>query len=140
MTTSYDVSDVVARGEPTLIDLHAKLLLPDADIRDLHGALIEDQGCTWSIVDPDDHSLLPVTDVDVDARLTVVVRRRAAGTAKWKPFLSGLGVPLGNAAAADNESVLIVAGPQPARPGHLCGALVPPLLWCRTNWWTAGSA
>jgi hypothetical protein len=103
MAMSDDITDVVAAGgEPRLVDLHAKLLLPDADILDLYRSFVADPSCTWWTVDLERAALRPVMTLDVGARLTAMVRRKAAGTAKWKQFLSGLGVPLSNAAPADN--------------------------------------
>jgi hypothetical protein len=37
-----------------------------------------------------------------------MVRRRPAGTARWKPFLRGFGVPLSAGTGAEIESVLVV--------------------------------
>jgi uncharacterized protein (TIGR04141 family) len=90
-----------------LVDLHAKLMLPDADVRDLHAALGADDGCTWSIVDAADGSLRAAVPTP-DDRLSVVVRRRPAGTARWKPFLRGLGVPLNAVTDPETESVLVI--------------------------------
>jgi hypothetical protein len=107
---------VVASGElrvvavpsgPVLVDLHAKLMLPDAEVRDLHAALATDDGCSWSVVDTADGSLRSAGPTP-DDRLSVMVRRRPAGTARWKPFLRGLGVPLNAASGAETESVLVV--------------------------------
>jgi hypothetical protein len=57
VTASEEPSLSVALSGPVLVDLHAKLMMPDADVRDLCAALTADDGCSWSVVDPADGSL-----------------------------------------------------------------------------------
>ncbi|PZS20885.1 MAG: hypothetical protein DLM60_07980 [Pseudonocardiales bacterium] len=122
MTTEVERSEVTTpSGEPTLVNLHAKLLLEDADIGDVLGAL-DDESCTWYTVDLDDGALREVTSPLEGERMNLVVRRRPPGTARWKPFLSGLGVPLSQAETSDTESALVVVRTTTAPPRAL--------LWC----------
>lgn len=104
---SGDPAVVALPSGPVLVDLHAKLMLADADVGDLLAALTTDIGCSWSVVDLGDGSLRSAVPTQ-DDRLSVLVRRRTPGMARWKPFLRGLGVPLGTTTDAQTESVLVV--------------------------------
>lgn len=72
---------VAVQTGPVLVDLHAKLMLPDADVRDVHAALAIDDGRSWSVVDTADGSLRSAGPTR-DDRLSVMVRRRPADTAR----------------------------------------------------------
>lgn len=95
-------------------------MLTDADVSDLHAALAGD-GCSWFVVDLGDGSLTPAVPSRAD-RVSVMLRSRPTGTARWKPFLRSLGVPLSGGAVPETESVLVVVRTvtEPART----------VIWC----------
>jgi hypothetical protein len=121
MAVSGEQEVVAVPSGPVLVDLHAKLMLLDADVCDLHSALAAEDGCSWSVVDPADGTLRPTAPTPVD-RVSVMVRRRTPRPARWKPFLRRLGVPLSATTATETESVLVVVRTvtEPART----------VIWC----------
>jgi uncharacterized protein (TIGR04141 family) len=107
-----------------LVNLHAKLMLEDAGLDELRAALEDEAQCEWYVVDLDHDRIEPVDAPRASARMGVMLRRRPAGMAAWKPFLNDLGVPINTTTAADTESVLVFV-----RASTRSGS-TRTLLWC----------
>lgn len=107
-----------------LVNLHAKLMLEDAELDELQVALEDEAQCEWYVVDLDHDQIELVDAPHASARMNVMLRRRPAGVAAWKPFLNDLGVPINTTTAADTESVLVIVRAT-TRSG-----VTRALLWC----------
>lgn len=105
-----------------MVPLHAMLMLHDADVGDLIEKFGSDAGCDWYRLDGEPRRLEPIPRPAVVNAVQVAVRRVSPSTAKWKPFLAGLGVPIDLTTAPDAESVLVVVrtGADPARVVLFC--------------------